>query len=65
VLTSSWTGVPNKVAGECIFIVSGILPLQPTVSKGHREIHLSCSAHFEANYLAALIFLISTGQLEK
>jgi len=21
VLTSSWTGVPNKVAGECIYIL--------------------------------------------
>lgn len=40
-----------------------------SVSKGHREIiylvYLSCSALFKANYLAALVFLISSGQLEK
>jgi len=25
VLTSSWTGVPNKVAGECIFSIIRLL----------------------------------------
>lgn len=52
-----------------LLFVSRSLPLQqPTVSKRHREIYLvylSCSALFEANYLAALVFLISSGQLEK
>jgi len=62
VLTRSWTGVPNKVAGECIYIA--LLQLSCVVTFWSSNISLS-SLNEHNRKVSLLLFPIGYSQLTR